>query len=138
MKKSNKDIFNLMQEFKSNSYSKYSNFWVTAVAVTTDGTNFKGVNVENSAYGDTICAERSALVSAISNGYRPKDIVEIHVLTKNADFGKPCGSCRQVISELVNPEIGKIFMYNNEGDFKAITISQLLPFAFTVKDLKND
>ena len=56
-----------------NSYSPYSNFRVASIAVMKDGKQFKGVNVENASYGACICAERSAIVSAISNGYKKHD-----------------------------------------------------------------
>ena len=64
----------------NNSYSPYSKFQVAAIVVMKDGKEFSGVNVENTSFGATICAERSAIVSAISNGYKKGDFKELYVM----------------------------------------------------------
>ena len=63
-------------ELQNNSYSPYSNYKVSAIAVMKDNKEFYGVNVENASFGATICAERSAILSAISNGYKKGDFKE--------------------------------------------------------------
>ena len=82
-----------------NSYSPYSKFRVAAILVTKDGKEFNGVNVENASYGATICAERSAIVSAISDGYKKNDFEKLYVMCDNEKIGMCCMICRQVISD---------------------------------------
>ncbi len=137
MHKKNLEMFNRLLSLKENSHSVYSNYWVACIVVADNGQSFNGVNVENAAYGDTICAERSALVSAVSNGCKPKTIKELHLTSKNPGFGGgPCGSCRQVISEILHPE-GKIYNYNAQGEYETYTIKDILPYAFTGKSLNE-
>ena len=67
----------------NNSYSPYSKFRVASIVVMKDGTEFSGVNVENASYGASICAERSAILSAISNGYKRYDFEKLYVLSSS-------------------------------------------------------
>ena len=99
-------------ELLNNSYSPYSNFKVAAIVIMKDGTKFKGVNVENVSYGATICAERSAILNAISNGYKRYDFKELYVMCDSDIIGTPCFNCRMVISELFekNCRIGKYIL----------------------------
>ena len=87
-------------ELLNNSYSPYSNFRVSAIAVMKDGKEFYGVNVENASYGVCNCAERSAIYGAISNGYKRYDFEKLYVMCDTDKLGTPCFICRQVISEL--------------------------------------
>ena len=89
-------LFKLLE----NSYSPYSNFRVAAIVVMKDGTEFFGVNVENAGYGVCNCAERSAIFSAISNGYKRYDFEKLYVMCDSKEIGTPCFICRQVISEM--------------------------------------
>ena len=86
-------------ELLNNSYSPYSKFRVAAIALMKDGTEFNEVNVENASYGGTICAERSAIVSAISAGYKKHDFEKMYVMCNNDKIGMSCMICRQVIQE---------------------------------------
>ena len=79
------------------SYSPYSHFSVGAALECSDGTVFTGCNIENAAYGLTICAERTAIFKAISEGHR--DFKRIVIAGKSEDYCVPCGSCRQVMQE---------------------------------------
>ena len=83
-----------------NSYSPYSNFRVASIAVMKDGREFSGVNVENASYGASICAERSAILSAISAGYKRHDFEKLYVMCDNEKIGMSCFMCRMVISEM--------------------------------------
>ncbi len=131
------EMFKRLTELKINSHSPYSNYWVACVVVAKDGRTFNGVNVENCAFGSTICAERSALVSAISNGCKAHTIMELHLTSKNPGFGGgPCGACRQVIVELLHPE-AIIYNYNKIGEYQTHTIQEILPYAFTAKSLNE-
>ena len=80
------------------SYVPYSGFPVGAALECADGTVFTGCNVENAAYGSTICAERTALVKAVSEGHRD-DFVKLAVVGNCTDYCGPCGACRQMLYE---------------------------------------
>ena len=88
----------------NNSYSPYSKFQVAAIVIMKDGKEFNGVNVENASYGGAICAERSAIVSAISAGYKKHDFEKMYVMCDNEKIGFSCMLCRQVISEFFEPD----------------------------------
>lgn len=122
-------------ELQKNSYSPYSNFAVSAIVVMKDGVEFKGVNVENAAYGSAICAERSAILSAISNGYKKKDFKELNVMVSSGEIGTPCFQCRQVISELFDKNT-IVRCYSTTGEFQEYTVEKLCPFPFGEDDLK--
>ena len=98
-------------EVRKNAYAPYSNFAVGAAIVTTDGTIFTGVNVENSSFGATNCAERTALFSAVTAGYRDFEAIFIASnLSGKAIF--PCGICRQVLADF-NPKM-RVILVNSE------------------------
>ena len=122
-------------ELQKNSYSPYSNFAVSAIVVMKDGVEFKGVNVENAAYGAAICAERSAILSAISNGYKKKDFKELNIMVSSGEIGTPCFQCRQVISELFDKD-AIVRCYATTGDYKEYTVEELCPYPFGEDDLK--
>ena len=129
-----KDLYKIAKDVLPNSYSQYSKFKVAAVLRMKDGSTISGVNVENASFGLTNCAERTALFTAYSKGYRKDDIVEVLLTTEQEDFISPCGACRQVLRELVNEEVD-VHITNSKGDVKTVKNKELLPFAFTEKDL---
>lgn len=114
------------------SYVPYSNFPVGAALLCEDGTVFTGCNVENAAYGSTICAERTALVKAISEGHKD-DFTTIAIAGKGEDFCWPCGSCRQMLYEF-SPSMG-IIVVRGDGEFVKMTLAELLPCGFGPKAL---
>lgn len=118
-----------------NSYSPYSHFRVAAILVCKDGKEFNGVNVENAAYGSSICAERSAILSAVSNGYKKGDFKELYVMCDNEKIGTPCFACRQVFVELFDKDM-EVTCMNPEGEYIIKTVSELAPFPFDSEDLK--
>lgn len=122
-------------ELLKNSYSPYSKFRVAAIAIMKDGKNFKGVNVENASYGATICAERSAIVSAISAGYKKHDFESMYVMCDNEKVGMCCMICRQVISEFFEKD-KIIYAMNPNGDVIKHPVSELCPYPFDEEDLK--
>ena len=122
-------------ELLNNSYSPYSKFRVAAIALMKDGTEFNGVNVENASYGGTICAERSAIVSAISAGYKKHDFEALYVMCDKEKIGFSCMVCRQVISEFFEPDKNVIAM-NPNGDEISLTVKELCPYPFSDEDLK--
>ena len=108
------------------SYSPYSHFPVGAALECSDGTVFTGCNIENAAYSPTICAERTAVAKAVSEGYR--DFVRLVIAGRCQEFCVPCGVCRQVLREFA-PEL-EIICLNGAGEEKCFTLSQLLPHSF--------
>ncbi len=129
-------MFEKLMELGKNSYSPYSHFRVATIVIMKDGTEFKGVNVENAAYGSSICSERSAILSAISNGYTKGDFKELHCLCLDSNrISTSCFVCRQVISELFDKDV-PLYFYSNEGSFEKYTVSELCPYPFDEEDLK--
>lgn len=124
-----------LKEILNNSYSPYSNFKVAAIAVMKDGKEFYGTNVENASYGAAICAERSAIVSAISNGYKKYDFDKLYVMVNSDKISTCCFMCRQVISELFEKD-KSIILTNKNGDEKVYTVEEICPYPFDEEDLK--
>lgn len=109
-----------------NSYSPYSKFRVGAAILCGDGSVFTGTNVENRSFGLTICAERSALVAAVSAGMH--DFKAIAIATPDASYAvSPCGACRQVLTEFFPPEAVVEFGNTSENRVHC-TISALMPY----------
>ena len=100
------------------AYAPYSNYLVGAAVRTRDGAVFEGVNVENAAYPLGVCAERSALVQAVTAGYRPGDFEAIGITAS------PCGGCRQWLYEF---RLEEITFANRDGEIVTYTAGQLLP-----------
>lgn len=117
-----------------NSYSPYSNFRVSCIAVMKDGKEFPGVNVENASYGASICAERSAILSAISAGYKRYDFDKLYVMCDNEKIGMSCFQCRMVISELLERD-REIIAMNPKGETEIHTVEELCPYPFGDEDL---
>lgn len=112
------------------AYAPYSHYAVGAALLTASGRIYEGVNVENAAYPTTMCAERVAVFKAVSEGERVFEAVA--VVTVNG--GTPCGGCRQVLAEFGLDTV--VLIANAEGRLvQETTVNQLLPGAFTPKDL---
>ena len=126
-----RELFDKACEALHNAYVPYSKFRVGACLLTSDGRIFTGCNVENASYGATICAERTAVVKAVSEG--ATRFTKIAVAAENA-VGWPCGICRQVLFEF-SDDMTVISGNKKTGEFTAITLSQLLPHAFGPNDL---
>jgi cytidine deaminase len=129
----NKNIYPQLKQLMKHSYSPYSKF-ATAAIVETDSGNFFGVNVENAAFGETICAERSSILNAISNGAKKFDALYLISSSHRNDI-TPCGACRQVMSEFFKLNT-PIYVYNVDGKVKKYTYGKLLPCHFTKVNLK--
>lgn len=140
----NQRLLDAAEEAMANAYNPYSNFFVGAALRAYPGLMVKGANVENAAYGSTICAERSALVRANAMGIR--EIEAIAIIGKGLNFDSkeivaPCGSCRQMLFEAgqVGGRTLEVIMSNTRKDKILIaTINELLPLAFGPKDLGLD
>lgn len=108
------------------AYCPYSHFAVGAALLCSDGTVFTGCNVENASYGVTICAERTAMTKAVSEGHR--DFVRIAIAGRSEDYCVPCGICRQMMMEFA-PDM-EVLCLNGKGNYKRFTVRELLPCGF--------
>lgn len=114
------------------SYVPYSNYNVSASLLAGSGNIYTGVNIENSAYPVTICAERTAIFKAVSEGERSIRAICI-VGGKNGkitDFAPPCGSCRQVMREFSTPSEMIIILAKSKEEYIVKTLDELLPLSF--------
>ncbi len=121
-----RELLRIAKEASLNAYVPYSGFPVGAALECEDGTVFTGCNVENAAYGDTICAERTALVKAVSEGYRK--FTRIAVYGEGKGYSMPCGSCRQVLSEC-SPEM-EVLCAKAGGSYVSYPLTRLMPYTF--------
>ena len=119
-----------------NAYAPYSNFQVGAAVELKNGKTVIGSNIENASYGLTNCAERSALFSVYSMGFRKEDIVRILIVGDTKTPVSPCGACRQVISELMEKD-SEVVLTNLNKDCLIYKVSELLPYSFTEGDLNE-
>lgn len=111
------------------SYSPYSKFKVGAAILTNDGKVFTGCNVENSSFGATICAERTSILKAVSEGH--KEFKAIAIVSNSKSFTYPCGICRQFLSEFVNDDF-EIYLHDEKNGIKKYKMNEILPLAFTL------
>jgi len=110
------------------AYAPYSGFKVGAAILTHEGKIFTGCNVENASYGLTICAERSAIFTAVANSQGGKLALRaVAVVNEKEVPCPPCGACRQVISEF---GMDTIVLFKSEAGYQEMTISDLLPSSF--------
>lgn len=116
---------------KENAYVPYSKFKVGAALLTEDGKIYSGCNIENAAYTPSVCAERTAIFKAVSEG--AKEIKAIAIVA-GSNMSYPCGVCRQVIREFGENAI--IIVATSEEEYKEYTLNDLLPYSFGPEDLK--
>ncbi|CAH1214072.1 Cytidine deaminase [Paenibacillus plantiphilus] len=118
-------------EARKRAYVPYSGFQVGAALLGGDGKVHWGCNVENAAYGPTNCAERTALFRAVADGDKPGSFQAIAVVGETPEPITPCGVCRQVLAELCLPDM-PVIMGNLQGDWRVMTVAELLPGAFSL------
>ncbi len=128
----NKELAEKAIQAKSIAHPPYSNFHVGAALLTEDDKLYLGGNIETASYSLTICAERTAIFKAFSEGERK--FKAIAIASDSPDFCPPCGSCRQVIQDLCGDI--DVVMINHKKELRVMKISELLPFSFSDKDLK--
>jgi cytidine deaminase len=108
------------------AYAPYANFKVGAAVLSADGRIFTGCNVENASFGATVCAERVAIFAAVAAGQR--QIKALAVIADTPEPVAPCGLCRQVLQEFGAD--CQVIMANLTGEYRVLTMAQLLPYAF--------
>ncbi len=126
------ELLDAARAARERAYAPYSGFAVGAALETSDGTVITGCNVENASYGMSICAERTAITSAVAQGYR--EFRAIAVAGPDGAITSPCGACRQFIAEF-DPEL-PVFFTTPDADMQT-TLDKLLPFSFGPKSLQN-
>ena len=124
-----------LKRLLKNSYSPYSGFRVAAICLMKDGKSFGGVNIENASYGATTCAEKVAILKAVSEGYRKGDIKCLYVMTNSNQITPSCFLCRQMISEFFEPDNEVIFMNKNKEE-KRYLVKDICPLPFDNNYLK--
>ncbi len=127
------DLLSGARRVIANAYAPYSGFRVVAAVRAGSGRVYVGVNVENSSYGLTVCAERVAVFNAVANGER--EIKEILVAVEAEDPVPPCGACLQVLSEFADPETPVYMVSLSTGKVVKARLGELLPRAFKFRGL---
>lgn len=123
-------LMNEAKEASKMSYSPFSRFAVGAAVLTASGKIYRGCNVENSSFGLTNCAERTAIFKAVSEGER--EIRAVAIYSPNADSCYPCGACRQVLFEFQSDDDEIVVITENMGELEANKLSYFLPCGFKI------
>lgn len=122
---------------RQNAYAPYSGYRVGAALLTADGRVFSGCNIENAAFSPTICAERTAVAKAVSEGAR--EIERIAVAGGRGDTigggAPPCGVCRQVLAEFCGSQTEVLIVTGTDLSAERYRLSELLPRAFTPRQV---
>jgi len=126
------ELIRRAREARSKAYSPYSRVKIGAAVLTRDGSIYAGCNIENSSYGLSNCAERTAIFKAVSEGRR--DLVSMSIVGDSEDFTRPCGACRQVMVQF-NPRLRIIRVGLDDGYRSETTAEKLLPEAFNPSSL---
>lgn len=124
-----RELLNKAKETMNNAYAPYSHFKVGAAILTVDGLVYTGCNVENASYGATICAERTAAVKAVSEGYIR--FSKVAIVSSEGTYTYPCGVCRQFLSEFMTKDSVIIVEDEKEG-IKEVPFKELLPLSFSL------
>ena len=126
-----RDLLNMAREAAKNAYVPYSHFPVGAALECADGSVFTGCNVENVALGSTICAERTAILKAVSEGRRK--FVRIAIYGEGETYCMPCGACRQVMAEFSPDGNLEVLCTRSGGRYVSYRLNQLMPHAFELR-----
>jgi cytidine deaminase len=121
---------------RQRAYAPYSLFRVGAAVLAADGRVLVGCNVENAAYGSTVCAERIALFRAVAEGEASGTFQALAVIADTDEPVAPCGECRQVMAELCPPDM-PVILCNVAGHTRTVTVAELLPGSFSRASLKR-
>ena len=124
-----RELLNKAKETMNNAYAPYSHFKFGAAILTEEGFVYTGCNVENASYGATICAERTAAVKAVSEGYIK--FSKVAIVSSEGTYTYPCGVCRQFLSEFMTKDSVIIVEDEKEG-IKEVPFKELLPLSFSL------
>ncbi|MCR5611095.1 MAG: cytidine deaminase [Clostridiales bacterium] len=129
-----KKMLRLADEARERAYAPYSGFRVGACLKTESGAYYLGCNIENAAFTPTCCAERTALFKAVYEGER--DFEAIAIISDSLNPTAPCGVCRQALAEFCKPDM-PVICADRDGVYVVRALSELLPMAFTSKDMEG-
>jgi len=132
-RKSYKELAETARKAKEYAHAPFSNFRVGAALLTKDGKIITGCNIENSSFGLTICAERTAIFKAYSEGAH--EFSAIAIVSDDSEHTPPCGACRQVLIDLAGDI--DVVMINSKNKLKIISLNSLIPLAFTSVNLNR-
>ena len=132
------EVIQLAKEARAHSYTPYSGFAVGAALLCADGTVYQGCNIENAAFGPTVCAERVAVFKAVYDGHR--DFAAIAIAGGRAGeevsgLFPPCGVCRQVLREFCDLDF-PLHLAKENNEFETHTLGEMLPYSFSSCDMK--
>ncbi|MCM1105027.1 MAG: cytidine deaminase [Clostridium sp.] len=139
-KEQKKELIREALAARAYSYSPYSQYRVGAALLAKDGRIFKGCNIENAAYTPTNCAERTAVFKAVSEGCRAFAAIAVvggKEEKPTGDYAYPCGVCRQVLREFVDPAQFLVICARSEEDYEEWTLAELLPESFGPAQLER-
>ena len=126
-------LIDMAANVMENSYSPYSRFKVGAAVECGDGSVFTGCNIENAAFGATMCAEAAAIASAVSAG--KQKFKRIAIISEGGTYCFPCGACRQLLSEF-SPDM-ELLCARADGRYVSYPLATLLPMAFGKEQMGN-
>ncbi len=124
---------------RNKAYAPYSNYMVGAAVLTNELRIYTGCNIENASYTPTICAERTAISKAVSEGWKRFKAIAVVGAPRGetiTQYAFPCGVCRQVIREFADPESFFVIVAKSENDYKVFSLEELLPESFGPENLK--
>jgi cytidine deaminase len=130
MQTSIKELIDLAEAAREKAYVPYSGFHVGAALLCDDGSVYTGCNVENASYGATVCAERTAILKAVSDGKRA--FAQLVIISDSTDYISPCGICRQVLSEFCSSGF-PVVMCRKDRAYRVMTLEQLFLHGFSLK-----
>lgn len=126
-------------EARKRAYAPYSGYMVGAALLTNELRIYQGCNIENVSFSPTVCAERTALFKAVSEGWRNFKAIAIAGSPQGeqlTQFSYPCGVCRQALREFVNPDTFLVIVAKSPDDYELYTLDELLPHSFGPDNLR--
>ncbi len=134
------ELVSTAKKARDNAYTPYSHYRVGAALLAKDGRIYTGCNIENAAFGPTICAERTAIFKAVSEGLRDFEAIAVAggpegELSDDIEPAYPCGVCRQVMMEFMDPETFTVITASGKNGYESRLLKELLPMAFGPSNL---
>lgn len=132
------ELVALAKEARERSYCPYSKYAVGAALLCDDGTVYQGCNIENAAFGPTVCAERVAIFKAVYDGQRKFKAIAVaggRAGEEVTGLFPPCGVCRQVLREFCGLDL-MLYMAKENGEFESRTLGEMLPLSFSGADME--
>lgn len=134
-----KELCDAALDARNNAYVPYSGYKVGAALLCRDGRVFTGCNIENASFTPTVCAERTAVFKAVSEGVTEFEMIAV-CGGKNGEINgmfPPCGVCRQVLAEFCPPDF-PVLVLTSEKEYRELTLAELLPFSFNPEYMKTE